>query len=163
MTSIRDVETRDFATILQLNRVWEHVTSPLDDGALAALHEQAAYHRAAEIDGRVVGFLLALAPGANYESPNYLWFDRSVGDFLYIDRVVVDSASQGSGVGALLYADVLAYARARGMGRLVCEVDIEPLNVSSDAFHKRLGFVEVGTQYVGDGRKRVSLRERVIT
>jgi predicted GNAT superfamily acetyltransferase len=41
-------------------------------------------------------------------------------------------------------------------------VNIEPPNPGSDAFHAGRGFVEVGTQWVADGTKRVSLRELVV-
>jgi hypothetical protein len=149
----------DFAAILALNATWVHFTSPLDEAALGDLHAQAAYHRVAEVDACVAGFLLAVGPGQAYESPNYRWFAVRSDDFIYIDRVVVAGDHQGSGVGRALYEDVTAWARRHGFGRLVCEVNIEPPNPGSDAFHGRFGFVEVGTQWVAGGTKRVSLRE----
>jgi predicted GNAT superfamily acetyltransferase len=130
---IRSAELRDFAAILALNE-----------------------------DGRVVGFLLAVGPGQPYESLNYRWFATRHDDFLYIDRVVVGGAHQRSGVGAALYDDVAAFAAAHGYRRLVCEVNIEPPNPGSDAFHARRGFVEVGTQWVADGTKRVALLELAV-
>lgn len=159
---IRPASHEDFAEILHLNAEWEHVTSPLTADGLAGLHAHAEYHRVGESDSRVVAFLLALGPGAPYESPNYRWFDSRPGPFLYIDRIVIARDHQRSGIGGALYDDVVAFARERGIERLVCEVDIEPLNAVSDAFHARRGFVEVGTQWVGDGAKRVSLRECAI-
>ena len=159
---IRPAAPEDFAAILALNEEWVKFTSPLDEGALAQLHAQAAYHRVVELDGRVAGFLLAVGPGRRYESLNYRWFAARHDDFLYIDRVVVGGAHQRSGLGAALYEDVTAFAAAGGYGRLVCEVNAEPPNPGSDAFHSRRGFVEVGTQWVADGTKRVSLRELVL-
>lgn len=159
---VRPATNADLPEILRLNSEWEHVTSRLDEERLADLHRQAAYHRVAEADGRVAAFLLALPPGAAYDSPNYRWFDRSSDAFLYIDRIVVGRAYQRAGLGAELYADLLEFAAQRGVERLVCEVDIEPLNVASDAFHRRRGFVEVGTQWLALGTKRVSLREYLL-
>lgn len=159
---IRPAGLRDFAAILALNAAWVHFTSPLDEIALAELHRQAACHRVAEVGGSVAGFLLAIGPGQPYESPNYRWFAARTDDFLYIDRVVVAGEHQGAGVGRALYDDVIAWARRHGVGRLVCEMNIEPPNPVSDAFHTRFGFVEVGTQWVGGGTKRVSLRELVL-
>ncbi len=156
---IRPAEPRDFSAILALNAAWVHFTSPLDEAALVELHRQAAYHRVAEVAGSLVGFLLAVGPGQPYESPNYRWFAARTEDFLYIDRVVVSGEHQGRGVGRALYDDVIAWARRHGVGRLVCEVNAEPPNPVSDAFHARFGFVEVGTQWVAGGTKRVSLRE----
>ena len=159
---IRPSEPRDFPEILALNAEWVEATSPLDEAALACLHAQAAYHRVVELDGRVVGFLLAIGPGQLYQSPNYTWFAARHDEFLYIDRVVVAGAHQRRGVGAALYDDAAAFAAAGGFQRLVCEVNIEPPNPGSDAFHAGRGFVEVGTQWVADGTKRVSLRELVV-
>lgn len=159
---IRPAGPGDFAAILALNAAWVHFTSPLDEAALGDLHAQAAYHRVAEVDGRVAGFLLAVGPGEAYESPNYRWFAVRSDDFLYIDRVVVAGGHQGTGVGRALYEDVTTWARRHGFGRLVCEVNVEPPNPGSDAFHRRFGFVEVGTQWVANGTKRVSLLELVL-
>jgi uncharacterized protein len=160
--SIRDATRDDFPSILALNEAWVQATSPLDEAALADLHRQAAYHRVAERDGRVAGFLLAIGPGQPYQSLNYTWFAARHDDFLYIDRVVVGDTHQRSGVGAALYDDVIAWASGHGFGRLTCEVNVEPPNPGSDAFHARFGFVKVGTQWVADGTKRVSLLELVI-
>ncbi len=160
--AIRPAEADDFAAILALNAAWVHCTSPLDEVALGDLHAQAAYHRVAEVDGCVAGFLLAVGPGQGYESPNYRWFAARSDDFLYIDRVVVAGDHQGTGVGGALYDDIADWAVRHGVGRLVCEVNVEPPNPVSDAFHARRGFVEVGTQWVASGTKQVSLRERTL-
>lgn len=159
-TMIRDALPADFARILQLNSEWEHVTSPLGPASLQHLHDHSAYHRVADMNGTIAAFLLAIAPGAPYDSPNYRWFDESGTDFIYIDRIVVARECQRAGLGDALYDDVLGFARQSGAARLVCEVDIEPPNAASDAFHARRGFVEVGTQVIANGRKRVSLREQ---
>lgn len=155
---VRGATATDFAAVLALNEAWVHVTSPLDEAALARLHAQASLHRVAEVDGRVVAFLLALEAGADYASPNYRWFAGRRGSFLYIDRVIVAADSQRLGLASALYRDALAHARARGLARVVCEVDVEPPNPASDRFHSSLGFVELDTQQLPSG-KRVSLRE----
>ena len=157
---VRDAEPRDFAAILALNEEFVRFTSPLDEAALAELHAQAAYHRVVEEEGRVAAFLLAVAPGQPYQSLNYTWFAARHDEFLYIDRVVVAGAHQRRGVGVALYDDVAAFAAAGGFRRLVCEVNVEPPNEVSDAFHARQGFVEVGTQWVADSTKRVALLEK---
>jgi predicted GNAT superfamily acetyltransferase len=160
--TIRDAEPRDFAAVLALNHAWEHFTSPLDDLLLERLLSHAAYHRVAESAGQVVAFLIAVEPGTGHDSVNYRWFDSRSDGFLYIDRIVVDEQAQRLGCGRALYRDVEAFARSRRIRRLVCEVDAEPLNEVSDAFHERFGFVEVGTQRVPPKDKQVSLREYVI-
>lgn len=159
---IRPAAEADLPAVLRLNAEWQHVTSPLDDRSLAHLHAHSAYHRVAEVDGQVVAFLLAFGPHVPYDSPNYRWFESRSAGFLYIDRVVVSAAHQRDGLGEGLYRDLEGYAWAHGIGRLACEVDVEPLNAPSDAFHRRHGFVEVGTQWLPGGVKRVSLRERML-
>ena len=148
---LRDATDVDFPAILALNTESVRFTSPLDEARLRALHAQAAYHRVAEIDGTAIAFLLALREGADYDSPNYRWFAQRYGEFLYIDRVVVGSACQGRGVGALLYEDLFTFARASGVEQVTCEFDLQPPNPTSAAFHARFGFREVGTQWPAGG------------
>lgn len=147
-----------FDDILALNAASVQVLSPLTAQRLQQLHAVAAYHKAVVEDGRVVAFLLGFAPGADYDSVNYRWFDARHDDFLYVDRIVVAASHRAHGLGALLYQDFFAAARERGLAQVVCEFDIEPPNPASAAFHRRFGFVEVGTQRTADGRKAVSLQ-----
>ncbi len=161
-TCLREMLPGDLAAVLALNCEWEHVASPLTLDELERLHGIAVLRVVAAVGEAVVAFALAFGPGVDYASPNYRWFDSGPCDFLYIDRVMVSSAAQRSGIGDALYARVFERARAIGARRVVCEVDVEPLNAASDAFHRRWGFVEVGTQRVAGGAKRVSLRERVL-
>ena len=157
---IRDAREEDFAAILRLNEEWVRFTSPLDEASLARLHAQAARHRVAEVGGEVVAFLLALREGTDYDSPNYLWFMERGGEpFLYVDRVIVDGAAQGTGVAGALYDELFAFARKSGVARVVCELDVEPPNEASRRFRDAVGFAEVGRQWVAGGKKRVSLRE----
>lgn len=157
--AIRPAHEADFGDILRLNSEWVHFTSPWDSSALANLHAQSPHHRVVESGGRVVAFLLAMREGSDYSSPNYRWFDDRGGSFLYVDRVVVDSSNQRQGLAQMLYDDLLDFARETRVNSVVCELDVEPPNEASRRFHDSYGFREVGTQWVGDGAKRVSLRE----
>jgi hypothetical protein len=140
-----------------------HYLSPLSYDRLAHLHTRAAYHRVIGDGERVLGFLLAFAQGADYDSINYRWFASRFDDFLYIDRVVVSPESRGLGLGALLYQDVFTVAAEAGYSRIVCEFDVEPPNPVSAAFHRRFGFAEVGTQLVAGGTKTVSLQSTTLS
>ncbi|HEX7916428.1 GNAT family N-acetyltransferase [Rudaea sp.] len=159
---IRDATTRDFPAILALNAESVHFLSPLDEARLLRLHAQAACHRVVEIDGAVAAFLLVLREGADYDSPNYRWFAQRHAQFLYIDRIVVTANRQGHGLAAMLYDDLLAFARTAGVETLTCEFDLDPPNPASAKFHARCGFREVGTQWLGGGKKQVSLQARSI-
>jgi predicted GNAT superfamily acetyltransferase len=162
VTSLRDARREDFAAILALNEESVRFTSPLAAERLDTLHRAAAYHRVVEIDGEIAAFLLAFREGAPYDSPNYLWFAERYPAFLYIDRIVVAPAHRGARLGVALYEDIIAFAAASGVTRLTCEFDLEPPNPVSMKFHERMGFAEVGTQWLGAGKKRVSLQARAI-
>lgn len=155
---LRSATPGDLDRVRALNEEWVHVTSPLDATALLALHDRAAHHRVAEWEGAVAAFLLAFREGTSYASPNYRWFAERYDRFLYIDRVVVSAGHQRLGLGKALYDDAIRFACESGVPRVVCELDVEPPNAPSAAFHDRLGFVEVGVQTLPTG-KRVSLRE----
>ncbi|UHQ20394.1 GNAT family N-acetyltransferase [Lysobacter sp. KIS68-7] len=155
---VRDIADADAAAILALNLESEEVLSPMDAARYAQLRAQAVYGRVLEEDGTAIAFLLAFREGTAYDSPNYRWFDATCDAFLYVDRIVVAATHQGHGLGALLYEDLFAFARSSGVPRVTCEFDIEPPNEPSRRFHARFGFREVGTQVLGDGKKRVSLQ-----
>src|SRR6478735_4403738 len=152
---IRAAAPADFPAILALNAQSVHFLSPLDATRLQHLHAQAAYHRLVEIDGTVAAFLLALREGADYDSPNYLWFAERYPRFLYVDRIVVSASMQGQRLGARLYDDIIAFAATHGFAQLTCEFDLEPPNPASARFHARYGFREVGRQWLGGGKKQV--------
>lgn len=156
---VRDAQPRDFDAIARLNRESEHFMSRMDRARLDVLASQAVYLRVAEVDGEVAAFLLGFAPGSAYESENYRWFSARYDDFVYIDRIAVGGRFRGRGIGALLYADLFAFARERRSPRVVCEFDIEPPNAVSAKFHARFGFREVGSQRVSYADKRVSMQE----
>jgi uncharacterized protein len=101
-------------------------------------------------DGRIAGFVLAVAPGGDYASRNYRWFEDRGTDHLYVDRVVVAPHARRRGVAGLLYAAVEEAARGDGRAEVTCEVNVEPRNDASLAFHAARGYVEVGRQDTGD-------------
>ncbi len=105
--------------------------------------------------GDVAAFLLAFDEGAEYDSPNYLWFRRYYPRFVYVDRVAVAQAARGRGHARHLYADLIARAAAVGHDVIVCEVNSDPPNPASDAFHAALGSIEVGTASIHSGSKTV--------
>ncbi len=160
---IRNADPTDFSSILELNSESVHYLSPLSLERLRHLHDQAAYHKIIEAEGRIVAFLLAFREGADYESPNYVWFSQRYNSFLYVDRAVVHKGHRRKGHGAVLYGDIIRFAADAGVEVLACEIDISPPNPGSLLFHEGYGFREVGTQWLYGGRKQVSLREKRIS
>jgi predicted GNAT superfamily acetyltransferase len=156
----RPATPEDFPALLALNAEQVRFLSPLDAPRLAHLHAESAWRQVIEGDAGVCAFLLAFAPGADYDSPNYRWFEARSGRFLYVDRVVVGASAQGQGCGRRLYEALFAFAREAGFDAVVCEYDLDPPNPVSAAFHARFGFREVGRQ-VANG-KQVSMQSAAL-
>lgn len=159
--SFRAFVASDTAAVLRLNAESVAVLSPLDVDRFQWLNAMTCLHLVAEDSGGVIGFLMAFSDGVPYDSVNYQWFATRFKRFVYIDRVAVSSAYRGVGVGRQFYQQAEAYAATPGMAWLVCEVDVEPPNPGSLAFHARLEFVEVGC-HMGTVGKVVSLQARSI-
>ena len=155
---IRDAGEADFDRILELNDAEVDQTSPMDRERLRLLDALAQVHWVVEVDGRVVAFLIAMREDAAYKNDNFEWIAARFSRFLYIDRIVVDAAYAGRGIGAALYRQLFEHALAGEVGHLACEYNIEPPNPASKAFHEKSGFKEVGTQWLANGSKQVSLQ-----
>lgn len=112
--------------------------------------------------GEADAFLLAFDQDADYASPNFLWFRARLPRFVYVDRIAVAPAARGRGLARSLYADLFAAAREADHTLVCCEVNSDPPNVASDAFHAALGFREVGAQAIHGGAKTVRYLERAL-
>ena len=157
MTTVIEPATgADLSAVLAINQACvPHVSSiPLEE--LRDLARQACHFTVVRADGKVVGFMLALGPGQHYESLNYRWFSEHYGNFVYVDRIAFASGFRGAGLGRKLYDHLEREYKGR-VPVITCEVNLLPPNPDSLAFHKRLGFEEVGQQDTEGGRKRVSL------
>jgi predicted GNAT superfamily acetyltransferase len=140
------------AEILALNNKSAIETSLLDAQKLAHM---VAAARVATFIAPHAAFLLAFDQDADYDSPNFIWFRERFDTFLYVDRVIVGEAYRRLGLGQLLYQDLFRRAEQLAHRRIACEVNACPQNPVSDAFHAKLGFVEVGKGTIGYGTKSV--------
>jgi uncharacterized protein len=156
----RDLRLLDTTTVLSLNNEHAQETSALDDAGLTALLEMAFYARG--VDCGATAFLIALDHNASYGSPNFMWFKASRKSFVYIDRIIVSRAARGLGIARLLYDDLFARAKLAGHDRVVCEVNIEPPNLVSEAFHVAMGFDGVGEATIYDGTKTVRYFQKTL-
>lgn len=125
--------------------------SSLTPASFASLIAQASYARAVEDDA----FIIAFDRDADYDSPNFLWFRDRYDSFVYVDRIVVGPALRGQGVARALYTDLFAHAREAGHRHVVAEINAEPPNPTSDAFHEAMGFTVVGSARLEDRAKAV--------
>lgn len=108
-------------------------------------------------------FLLAFDERAKIPSVNFAWFKARYPRFVYIDRVVVSPAARRTGVSARFYDHVATRARAVGHTMLCCEVNSDPPNPASDAFHARQGFAPVGEALLAESGKSVRYLAKSLT
>ncbi len=138
--------------MLRLNAGHLVETGPLDEATLEADLAVAFLGAVAEPEA---GFVLAHAPDAGLDGPNFRWFAARMDDFIYVDRVIVAAEARGRGVGRTLYIEVAEAARRAGYRAVAAEVNIDPPNPGSLAFHERMGFQPVGEAFLADRGKRV--------
>jgi predicted GNAT superfamily acetyltransferase len=155
--SLADLNAPDGPALLALNNAHAVELSWLEPERLAHLVAQAFLARRV---GVADALLLTFDRDADYDSPNFLWFRERYPAFVYVDRVVVADSARGRGLARALYDDLFAVAEAAGHERIVCEVNSDPPNPASDAFHAALGFLPVGTAEIHGGKKTVTYLER---
>jgi ribosomal protein S18 acetylase RimI-like enzyme len=149
--AIRHLEADDYAAVIPLVDAWWGGRRMRDMlPRLFFVHFKPTSF-AAELDGRLAGFLCGLVSQT----------DPGVA---YVHFVGVDPAARCAGVGRALYDRFFAAARAAGCRE--AQAVTSPANERSRAFHRRIGFVEVAPPgggavwvgYDGPGEDRVRFR-----
>lgn len=159
---IRSIVDGDLPRVLELNEANVPAVGSLDAKRLASIVSESPIALVVEVENMIAGFCLVLGMGASYNSTNYRWFGERYSDFMYLDRVAFDASQQGLGLGTLLYTEVERELQSfDGINRLALEINVEPPNEQSLAFHARRGFVEVGQQDTPYGI-RVSMQHRLV-
>lgn len=157
---IEPISGNNLPAILALNNEHAEELSWLEPDRLSELVGRAFYARSI---GSMEAFLLAFDQDADYDSPNFLWFRARYPRFVYVDRIAVATAARGRGHARRLYEDLFAAASAKGHDIVLCEVNLDPPNPASDAFHAVLGFSEVGRASIHGGKKSVRYFARPLT
>ncbi len=160
---IRQALREHFDDIRAINAESTPGVSLLAPDALGDMVETASVIWVALVNEMVAGYLIGFAPSAMYKGEEFAWFKSRVHDFLYIDQIAVRSSHRSQGIGAALYQK-LEQSAARGpLSTLVCEVNLDPPNPGSMAFHKREGFAEIERLHTSDGRHVALLHKRLQT
>jgi uncharacterized protein len=158
--AICGLSSPDATFVLSLNNTNAEETSVLDESSLKMLLDMAFYARGINRGG--TAFLIALEHSAAYVNPNFLWFKTARQSFVYIDRIIVSISARGQGIARVLYEDLFAAAKRGGHDRVVCEVNIEPPNPVSEAFHLAMGFEAIGQATIHNGLKTVRYFEKIL-
>jgi hypothetical protein len=157
---LRPIEDDDVPAVLRLNERNVELLAPLDRRRLDQLTAWALRADVIDVDGAAAGFVITFGPGTAYDSPNYQWFsDHYRGDFHYLDRIVLDDRFRRLGLGTAVYDQL--EREAAPVGRMALEVNVEPPNPASLAFHAGRGYVEVGR--LGQPGKTVMLLAKDLT
>lgn len=160
---IRDATLEDLRTVCAINNESAREVTPETVAGMRWYLSAAPYFRVVARSGEIGGFLIGFRRGDDYHSENLAWFEaRNGGDFAYVDRVAVTAAERGAGLGRLLYEDFERWARERAIPRLTCEVNTEPRNEGSLAFHDRLGWRGLEERQTAYG-PRVLMMEKPLT
>lgn len=160
MASLVAMETHFSPTVrgamLALNQIHQIETSALDRTALDQMLGAAFFadHAGEGADGLMITF----DQDGDYDSPNFLWFKERYARFVYVDRIIVADHARGQGLARAFYTKLFTRARDDGHTRVVCEINIDPPNPGSIAFHLALGFTELAQMRLGNG-KIVSYQE----
>lgn len=150
MTTLAPIAAADLAAVLALNNRFARETSELTRDDLAALLDAAFFAR--RIGSAPDAFLIAFDQDAAYASPNFTWFKARYERFVYVDRVVVAPHARRRGLARACYEALFAAAAAAGQTRVGCEVNVEPVNPDSDAFHAALGFEPLARRALANGK-----------
>lgn len=141
----------DIAALQALNNQYAAELSWKEPDEFNALLDGAWYTRTIGAPGAPgEGLLVAFDENAAYDNPNFRWLKVRFNQFVYVDRIVV--ATSGQGYAGALYRDLFEHARRAGHKRIVCEINVDPPNPGSAAFHQKLGFREVGRQKLENGK-----------
>ena len=141
--ALRPINDADLPAVLALNHRFVEWLSPLDVERLAWIIGLADRAEVLELDDEVAGFVVTFRPGSAYDSENYRWYAQRFGaDFYYLDRIVVSEHLRRRGLARFVYDAMEAVAR--DYGRMALEVNVDPPNEGSLAFHAARGYVEVG-------------------
>ena len=150
---LNSLNAGDADRILELNNAHAVETSSLDLAAAERLLGMCFY--AKYVSPGMRGFLLALDQDAAYDNQNFHWFRGRFEHFVYIDRIIIAEDARGQGLARLMYEDLFAAAKTAGQIRVVCEVNIDPPNEGSLAFHRSMGFVALADVVLKGDSKRV--------
>ena len=143
---LRAITAADHSEVLALNERNVELLAPMDEARLMVLRALADRALVIDVDGAFAGFVITFAAGSAYDGENFAWFSERYQDFCYLDRVVIHEDFRRRGLGSLVY-DELESSCGRPVFAL--EVNLDPPNAASLAFHHARGYSEVGQRLSG--------------
>ena len=109
--------------------------------------------------GKIAAFMICFREDSEYESKNYLYFNRKYKEFLYVDRIGVSKNLENNGLGSILYKHIIENF---GEDLKICaEINTKPMNKKSIIFHKKHDFKKVLEKCYNENYKVVYMERNV--
>lgn len=145
MAELRDLTLDDLAAAHVINQANVPDVGEVSLERMGWLQEMTAISIGVFDDhGSMLGFCMVFPPGTDYDSTNYTWFMERYDDAYYLDRVAFSEPARRRGLGTRLYDAVeQRIVDAPGIARLALEVNSDPPNEGSLAFHTGRGYREL--------------------
>jgi uncharacterized protein len=158
---LRKTRAEDCDLILAINRDSSPHVASLDLEELQRLVELADVSWVASRETQVVGYVLAMSNASRYDGEEFKYFLAKLDKpFLYVDQIAIAAHARRANVASRIYRVLTRWGRQRNIGRLCCEVNIQPPNPASLRFHEEAGFVRFGELETVDGRHVALLCKR---
>ena len=142
--------SKDILSIYSINQANTPEVGSLESTKkLRGLLSMSSIVLAAKINNEIIGFVVCLEAGAAYASLNYKYISKKAKKFGYIDRIAIKNEHRRSGVGRRLYEIIFNYSKKLELP-IYCEVNTKPLNQPSLDFHKKNGFLNIGSKEFKD-------------
>lgn len=135
--------------VRNLNNAHEVETSWLEPEDLKKLLDVAYF---VEVVDEADAFLIAMNEQSAHDGINFGWFKDHYDNFVYIDRIVTDARARGQGLAKSLYEALFDAAKADGQEIVGCEINREPPNLGSEAFHQKMGFDKIAEASLPNGK-----------
>ena len=131
--------------------------------------ENSDYSECILFENQVVGFVICFLDSEKTKSymeqinhKNFREISKRVSNFLYIDRIAVDSDYRNTKLGSQLYSNIINFSKNNSIMSLTAEINILPsVNVPSFEFHKKFNFKEIDTVAYSEDYE-VSLQKKEI-
>jgi predicted GNAT superfamily acetyltransferase len=157
---LRPVTEADHTAVLALNEENVELLAPLDEPRLRQLLAWADSGSVIDVDGAFAGFVLTFASGSTYDGENFAWFAQRYPDFAYLDRVVIHENFRRRGLATQVYDELEGSC---GRPAFTLEVNLDPPNEPSLAFHRARGYVEVGQRTLNHSSGKHPSGDHVVT
>ncbi len=148
---IRKCKENDLDKIVKINRLFEDQIFIRDRDDFKKLLEDCEIYVAESEDKKIVGYLTFINDSSDYSEETLNWFRERFSHFLYVQQIAVDKTYQGKGIGSSLYKYLIKHANSV-YSSIFCDLFIQPKNIQSHNFHTKLGFKQIDSLTLKDGR-----------